>query len=45
MAKTFLQIFGKYAPNERDAEILLSADNIKLQADKGNRIIQFSEHY
>ena len=40
MAKTFLQIFGKYAPNERDAEILLSADNIKLQADKGNRIIQ-----
>ncbi len=40
MAKTFLQIFAKYFPDEKDAELLLRAEDIKLRADKENRIIQ-----
>ena len=34
MSKTFLQIFGKYTASEKDAVILNSAENIKIQADK-----------
>ena len=40
MAKNFLQIFNKYIPEDKHAEILLKATNIKVQADKENRIIQ-----
>ena len=40
MAKNFLQIFNKYIPEDRHAKILLSATNIRIQADKENRIIQ-----
>ena len=42
MAKNFLQIFNKYTPSEDEARILLSAQNIKIQADKENRFIQAS---
>ncbi len=42
MAKNFLQIFNKYTPSEEEARILLSAQNIKIQADKENRFIQAS---
>ncbi len=42
MAKTFLQIFEKYKPHERYAEILEKAHNIGIQADKANRMIQAS---
>ena len=40
MAKNFLQIFNKYIPEDKHADILLKATNIKIQADKENRIIQ-----
>ena len=39
MAKNFLQIFNKYIPEDSHAEILLKATNIKVHADKENRII------
>ena len=42
MAKTFLQIFEKYKADERAAETLARAGNIKLQADKANRYMQIS---
>ena len=42
MAKTFLQIFEKYKPNERFAKILDGAQNIKIQADKVNRMLNAS---
>ena len=42
MAKTFLQIFEKYVPSERDAKILDSASNIKVSADKQSRMLQVS---
>lgn len=42
MEKNFLQIFNKYIPDEKHSEILLSATNIKVQADRENRIIQAS---
>ena len=45
MSKTFLQIFNKYSPNNEESEILLSASDIKLQADKENRIIQVSANF
>lgn len=40
MAKNFLQIFNKYIPEDKHAKILLSATNIRVRADKENRIIQ-----
>ena len=42
MAKTFLQIFERYKPNERFAKILDGAQNIKIQADKVNRMLNTS---
>ena len=42
MAKTFLEIFYKYHPNDNDARILSRAENIKIQADKDNRMMQVS---
>ncbi len=45
MAKTFLQIFERYHANEATARILEQAQNIKLQADKENRIIQVSADF
>ena len=42
MAKTFLQIFDRYKASERDEEILCCAQNIKIQADKANRLLQVS---
>ena len=42
MAKTFLQIFERYKPNDRFAEILEGAQNIKIQADKVNRMLNAS---
>ncbi|MBQ9773488.1 MAG: PolC-type DNA polymerase III [Clostridia bacterium] len=42
MSKNFLEIFNRYHPNEKTAEILLSADSsgIVLRADKPQRIIE-----
>ena len=40
MAKNFLQIFNKYTPSEDEARILLSADNIRIGADKENRALR-----
>ena len=37
MAKTFLEIFNKYKPTGDIAEILESATDIRIQADKENR--------
>ncbi len=45
MAKTFLQIFDKYKADERAAEILARAENIKIQADKANRYLQASADF
>ncbi len=42
MAKSFLQIFEKYKPSDRYKEILEKADNIKIQADKENRMLNAS---
>ncbi len=42
MAKTFLQIFERYKPTPQQAEILDKAQDIKIQADKVNRMIQAS---
>ena len=42
MSKTFLQIFEKYKPSDVYAEILRKADNIKIQADKVNRMLNAS---
>ena len=40
MAKTFLQIFDRYEPSEKDAALLLTAQNIKISADKESRMLQ-----
>ena len=45
MAKTFLQIFEKYKPDEKSATILSRAENIKIQADKGNRLLHVSADF
>ena len=45
MAKNFLQIFEKYKASEEDSNILLLAENIKIQADKANRILQVSADF
>ncbi len=45
MAKTFLQIFEKYTASEKDAKILSTAEDIKIQADRENRIIQASAKF
>ena len=42
MAKTFLQIFERYKPNDRFAKILEGAQNIRIQADKVNRMLNAS---
>ena len=42
MAKSFLQIFEKYKANERYERILEGAQNIKIQADKVNRMLNAS---
>ena len=42
MAKTFLQVFERYKPDQRQAEILDKAQDIKIHADKANRMIQAS---
>ena len=42
MAKTFLQIFERYIPSERDAKILALASDIKVGADKESRMLQVS---
>ena len=34
MSKTFLEIFNKYKPDGEVAEILETAQNIRIQADK-----------
>ena len=46
MAKNLLQIFERYTPSdEYDSELLLKADNIKLQANKESRVIQISANF
>jgi hypothetical protein len=46
MAKNLLQIFEKYTPSdEYDSELLLKAENIKLQANKESRVIQISANF
>ena len=45
MAKTFLQIFERYKASEKNAEILNKAENIKIQADKANRVLQVSADF
>ncbi len=45
MSKTLLQIFERYHANEATAHLLAQAQNIKLQADKENRIIQVSADF
>ena len=42
MSKNLLQIFNRYTPSDRSAEILLSADaeGIRLRADKEQRLIE-----
>ena len=45
MAKTFLQIFERYKASEKNTEILNKAENIKLQADKANRVLQVSADF
>ena len=42
MAKTFLQIFEKYKPSDEYKKILEKAENIKIQADKENRMLYAS---
>ena len=42
MAKTFLQIFEKYTANDSQREILAKAENIKIQADRENRMLNAS---
>ncbi len=42
MAKSFLQIFEKYTANDVQKEILADAQNIKIQADKINRMLNAS---
>ncbi len=42
MAKTFLQIFEKYKPSDIYIDILEKAENIKIQADKINRMLNAS---
>ena len=45
MSKTFLQIFEKYKADEQSARILNQAQNIKMQADKENRILHVSADF
>lgn len=45
MGKTFLEIFSKYKPNADDAELLGLATDIKIQADKENRLLQAHLHF
>jgi len=45
MSKTFTQIFEKYKANDTTAALLNSAENIKIQADKQNRILQLSADF
>ena len=45
MAKTFLQIFERYKASEKNAELLNKAENIKIQADKANRVLQVSADF
>ena len=40
MSKSFLEIFYKYKPDADDADILQTATDIKIQADKENRMLQ-----
>ncbi|MBE6548392.1 MAG: PolC-type DNA polymerase III [Ruminococcaceae bacterium] len=40
MAKTFLEIFNKYKPRGDIAELLEAASDIRIQADKENRMLQ-----
>lgn len=40
MAKTFLEIFNKYKPSPDDAELLESASDIRIQADRENRMMK-----
>ena len=42
MAKSFLQIFERYKPSDEYARILERAENIKIQADKENRMLNAS---
>ena len=42
MAKTILLIFDRYEPSEKDAALLLTAQNIKISADKESRMLQAS---
>ena len=42
MAKSFLQIFERYQPSEAYARILERAENVKIQADKENRMLNAS---
>ncbi len=42
MAKSFLQIFERYKPSDTYAQILQKAENIKIQADKENRMLNAS---
>ena len=42
MAKSFLQIFERYQPSEEYARILERAENIKIQADRENRMLNAS---
>lgn len=45
MAKAFLQIFEKYKANDTYSEILDKAQNIKVQADKSNRMLRVSADF
>lgn len=40
MSKTFLEIFNRYRPDGEITEILEAATDIKMQADKENRMLQ-----
>ncbi len=42
MARSFLQIFEKYKPSYEYTKLLETAENIKIQADKQNRMLNAS---
>ncbi len=45
MAKSFLQIFEKYKPSYEYSKLLETAQNIKIQADKQNRMLNASADF
>ncbi len=45
MAKTILEYFPKYAPDERVRALLLSAENVSLRADRERRMAELSASF